>query len=398
MPKPGMPTIPIARPTMDQREADAATRAILSGWITQGPEVEAFEHEFAAAVGAPHACAVSNGTAALQLALLAADVGPGSEVVTVSHSHIATANSIHNCGALPVFVDVDSETFNMDPGLVERAIGPRTKAVLVVHQLGMPAPVGPIVEHCSPRGIAVIEDAACAIGSELRVDGRWERIGRPHSDAACFSFHPRKVLSTGDGGMITTANPKWDTLFRLWRQHGMSLGARSRHMSSQVTFESYERRGFNFRLTDIQAAVGRVQVERLDEIVKKRRELAARYTERLAEIPGADAPLEPSDARTNWQSYCLRLAEGLDQRTVMQKMLDAGVATRRGVMCAHREPAYADGGWRCGAPDCSESGKPCEHLVRSEQAQDSCIVLPLFDGMSLDEQDVVIATLVAAVR
>ena len=263
----------------------------------------------------------------------------------------------------------------------------------------MPARVGPIVEHCRPRGIAVIEDAACAIGSELRVDGRWERIGRPHSDAACFSFHPRKVLSTGDGGMITTANPKWDALFRLWRQHGMSVGDRSRHTSSQVTFESYERRGFNFRLTDIQAAVGRVQVERLDEMVKERRELAARYTEQLAEIPGADAPLEPSDVRTNWQSYCVRLAEDLDQRTVMQRMLDAGVATRRGVMCAHREPAYADGGWRCGAePGCSRSGRPCEHLGRSEQAQDSCIVLPLFGGMSLDQQDLVMSTLAAAVR
>ncbi len=260
-------------------------------------------------MGAPHACAVSNGTAALQLALLAADVGPGSEVVTVSHSHIATANAIHNCGALPVFVDVDPLTANMDPQNVEKAIGPRTSAVLVVHQLGMPARVAPIVELCRPHGVKVIEDAACAVGSEMRNAGRWERIGRPHSVAACFSLHPRKLLSTGEGGMITTADAEWDASFRLWRQHGMSLDARARHESGQVAFESYGRRGFNFRLTDIQAAVGRVQLERLDEIVAERRRLAARYSERLAVLTGVEAPREADDVRSNWQSYCVRLDE-----------------------------------------------------------------------------------------
>ena len=181
---------------------------ILSGWVTQGPEVAAFEREFAEYVGAPHACAVSNCTTALHLALLAVGVGAGDEVITVSHSFIATANAIRYCGATPVFVDIEPGTLNMDPALIEPAITERTKAILCVHQLGMPCDLARIVEIGRRRGIPVIEDAACAIGSEILWNGRWEKIGKPHGDIACFSFHPRKVITTGDGGMLTTANPE----------------------------------------------------------------------------------------------------------------------------------------------------------------------------------------------
>jgi perosamine synthetase len=381
------PVIPVARPWMDEREADAARRAILSGWVTQGPEVAAFEREFAAAVGAAHACAVSNCTAALHVALTTLGAGPGNEVVTVSHSFIATANAIRYCGASPVFVDVQLETFNMDPTLLEAAIGPRTKAILAVHQLGMPCDLAAILAIARRRGLPVVEDAACAIGSEIEWQGRWERIGRPHGDIACFSFHPRKLLSTGDGGMLTTANAAWDERFRLLRQHGMNVTDTVRHSSRQVIAEEYPIVGFNYRLTDIQAAVGREQLNRLTAITARRRALAARYGERLNDVPGIIVPFEPSWARSNWQSYTVRLGRPLDQRTVMQRMLDSGVATRRGAMNAHREAAYPDGSWSSPGP-----------LTRSELAQDSSVVLPLYHQMTEDDQDRVIAALAAACR
>ncbi|MBU4336336.1 MAG: DegT/DnrJ/EryC1/StrS family aminotransferase, partial [Actinobacteria bacterium] len=214
--------IPLARPLLGEEEAQAASRTIMSGWVMQGPQVAAFETEFAAYVGADHACAVSSCTTALHLGLIAVGVVPGDEVVTVSHSFVATANSVRYCGATPVFVDIEPGTFNIDPALVERAITPRTRALLVVHQMGMPCDLAEIVRIARSRGLAVVEDCACAIGSEIRWDGQWQRIGRPQGDVACFSFHPRKVITTGDGGMITTNRSDWDERFRLLRLHGMS--------------------------------------------------------------------------------------------------------------------------------------------------------------------------------
>jgi perosamine synthetase len=388
-------TIPVARPWIGQPEADAVSRAVLSGWVTQGPEVAAFEREFAAAVGAPHACAVSNCTTGLHLALLALGVGPGDEVITASHSFIATANAIRHCGAVPVFVDIERATYNLDPAKLAGAVSPRTKAILAVHQIGLPCDLRAILEFTRPRGLPVVEDAACAIGSEILWDGNWERIGRPHGDIACFSFHPRKLVTTGDGGMITTANAEWDKKFRLWRQHGMNVPDTVRHGSKQVVFEDYVEVGFNYRLTDVQAAMGREQLKRLPAMIERRRAQSAHYHQLLAGIPGLELPREPSWARANWQSYCVRLPAQVKQRAVMQAMLDDGISTRRGVMCSHREPAYRGTPWGCGGgrPACGCAPGVCRQLAESERAQDETIILPLFHDMAESDQERVAALL-----
>ncbi len=395
-----MQSIPIAKPYLGEAEAAAAGRAIMSGWVTQGPQVAAFEQEFATYVGAKYARAVSNCTTALHLALLAVGVKPGDEVITVSHSYIATANSIRYCGAKPVFVDIEPQTYNINPLLIADAISERTRAILVVHQMGMPCDLKAILDIAHRYDVPVIEDAACAIGSEIKWDGHWEKIGKPHGDIACFSFHPRKIITTGDGGMLTTNNPEWDQQFRLWRQHNMSVPDTVRHGAKQVIFESYPMLGYNYRMTDIQAAVGREQIKRLPEILERRHFLARRYHRMLGDIPGLKLPTEPDWAQSNWQSYCVRLPEQCDQRQMMQSMLDSGISTRRGIMCAHREPAYQIEAWSCGIvkEECQYEPGKCHRLRESEIAQERSILLPLFHQMTEEEQDYVSKVFEAKVK
>jgi perosamine synthetase len=378
--------VPVARPSLGEEEAAAARETILSGWVTQGPQVAAFEKEFAAYVGAPHACAVSSCTAALHLALHGLGVGAGDEVITVSHSFIATANAVRYCGATPVFVDIDPATYNVDPALIEAAITPRTRALLPVHQMGLPCDLDAVLAVARRHGLPVVEDAACSIGSEVRVGGEWGRVGRPHGDIACFSFHPRKVITTGDGGMLTTNDAALDRQFRLLRQHAMSIPDTVRHAATTVAFEEYPLIGFNYRMTDIQAAVGRVQLRRLPGLLAERVRLADEYTRGIAAIPGLRPPYVPHYARANYQAYAVRVMPeyALSRDGLMQALLDGGVSTRRGIMNCHQEASYAGPGPR--------------RLPHSEAARDGVVLLPLFPGLSADDQRRVTELLAAPAR
>lgn len=374
--------VPIVRPDLGAEEADAAARVVRSRWVTQGPEVAAFETEFARAVGAPAAVAVANGTVALELALRALGVGPGDEVVTVSHSFIATANAVITVGACPVFVDVEEDTFGMNPRLLDRAIGPRAKAILCVHQLGIPCDLQAILEIAFRRGLPVIEDAACAIGTEVQIGGTgFERIGKPHGVVACFSFHPRKVITTGDGGMLATADLALAARFRSLRNHAMTVSPEARDRDP-LARESFAEPAFNARMTDLEAAIGRPQLARLAATITERRRLADRYAAALAEHPVLVPPTERPTTRANWQSYPARLRSDAEHRQddVLRYFLANGIACRRGIANAHQEPAYAGrGNW---------SGGP---LPMSETLRNTTIMLPLFHGMTSDEEAAVLS-------
>jgi perosamine synthetase len=368
--------IAIAKPYLTKEEAQAAYDTILTGWITQGPRVTEFEEKFAAYTGAAYAVAVSNCTTALHLSMIVAGIGKGDEVICPSMSYIATANAITYVGAKPVFAEVLPSSYNLDPADAEKKITPKTKAILVVHQIGMPADIDAFRKICDGHGLILIEDAACAVGSAYK----GKKIGS-HSDLVCFSFHPRKVISTGDGGMITTNREDYAQRMKLLRQHGMSVNDRVRHQSSKVLFEDHVEIGYNYRMTDIQAAVGIRQLEKLDWIIEERRKIAAYYSTELANVDCIKLPVEEKDYFTNWQSFSIYLKDNapVDRNSLMQLMLDDGIATRRGIMNTHRETAYKNYGEL--------------HLPVSEDLQDRSLIIPLYVPMDMADAAKVVTSL-----
>lgn len=367
--------IPVAKPYLTEDEARAAYDTVLSGWVTQGPKVEEFEKKFAEYVGARYAVAVSNCTTALHLAMIAAGIGDRDEVICPSMSYIATANAIRYVNAKPVFADVDRKTFNIDVDHARKLINSRTKAILIVHQIGMPVDIDSFQQLCREKKLILIEDAACAVGSSYK----GKKIGG-HSELVCFSFHPRKVISTGEGGMITTSNSQYAERIKLLRQHGMSISDRVRHTSSSIMITNHLELGYNYRMTDIQAAIGIKQLEKLDWIVSERRKLAFKYNDGLINTPYLILPVEQEGYYSNFQSYCIYVKKEFLRPVIdiMQQLLHRGISTRSGIMLAHKETAYA------------QSYKETR-LPVSEDLHRRSILLPLFFPMESSEIETVIS-------
>ena len=371
-----MSRINVMQPWLGDEEVAAVTQVIESGWVAQGPRVAAFEEAFAARMQAEHAIAVSNCTTGLHLALVVAGVGAGHDVVVPSFSFIATSNAPTYVGARPVFADVDPETGNLTADSVKNALTPATTAVIVVDQGGVPVDLRAIRELCDPLGIVVVEDAACGAGSTY--------AGRPvgaSAEIAAWSFHPRKILTTGEGGMITTSRPDWALRARRLREHAMSVSAADRHGSTLAPAEEYLEIGFNYRMTDLQAAVGLVQLSRLDEVVERRRAIARRYQEALADVPGLRCVTDPEHGTTNYQSFWVEVADAhpRSRDELLAHLADLEISARRGIMAAHRQPAYRD--------------VPHGPLRVTEWLTDQTLILPVFHQMTAAEQERVIDAL-----
>jgi perosamine synthetase len=370
--------IPITRPYVGDEEAAAAADTIRSGWLTQGRQVQAFEEALAAYTGARHAIVVSNCTTALHLALIAAGVGLGDEVICPSFTFIATANAIMHAGATPVFVDIDPLTYNVTPEIIEAAITPKTRAIMPVDQIGLAADLPAIVALAHARGIPVVEDAAPSLGATI--NGR--RVGS-FADFTCFSFHPRKSITTGEGGLITTDNDAAAERLQALRSHGVSVSAFSRHASGTTDIEEYREVGWNYRMSDIQAAVGVAQLRKLEFVLSERRRIADRYNVLLGQDPRIQVPYAPPDRPHTYQSYCVWPRGGAPRATVMAAMAERGIASRRGVMASHLEPFY-----RARYPELS--------LPVTELASAETLLLPLYVGMTEAEQDEVVDALLTA--
>jgi perosamine synthetase len=318
--------IPLSLPYLDEREEELVLEVLRSGRLSLGPSIDRFEELFAEAVGAPYAAAVSSGTAGLHLLCHLAGFGPGDEVITSPISFVASANCFVFEGAAPVFADVDPATLNLDPGAVEAAITERTRGIVAVDMFGYPCELDELRAIAARHGLVLVEDAAEALGAAYK--------GAPvgsHGPSAVFGFYPNKQITTGEGGVVATHSEEEWNLLRSLRNQGRSYDGGG--------WFNHVRLGFNYRWTDLQAAIGIAQLEKLDRILALRAEAAARYGDLLAGVDAVE-PLLADDVehRRSWFVYVVRLAEGVDRDRVVAGLRDRGVGTAEYVPCVHLQP------------------------------------------------------------
>lgn len=378
--------IPISRPFFGVEEQRAIVEPLESGWVVQGPKVAEFEQRFGAYTGSPNCVATTSATTALHLALVALGVGPGDEVIVPAFTWVATANVVEMQGAKPVFVDIDLETFNVDVKQLETAITPRTKVIMPVSLFGLSADMSPIMALAARRGIKVVEDDACATGAWYR-----GKHAGTLADIGCFSFHPRKAITTGEGGMVITANAAIAGHVRSLRDHGASKSDLARHHGARsYILPDFNMVGFNYRMTDLQAAVGVVQMQRLEDLLARRIAVAQRYDRALASIDWLALPSTPEGSVHGYQSYVtlfrpeppsIRNVPALHERrnAFMDEMERAGVATRPGTHAVHMLGFYRE-----------KYGIRPADFPNAYIADQLTVALPLFAQLTEEEQSYVV--------
>jgi len=370
--------LPVTKPCLGQEEIQAVAERLLSGWVVQGPKVAEFERLWAEFVGARFARATSSCTTALHLALLSLGVDPGDEVIVPAFTWVATANAVEYCSAKPVFVDIDPRTFNIDPAQIESKITPRTKVILPVHEFGLSADMDAIMAVARKHNLHIVEDAACACGT--RYHG--QHVGT-FGDVGCFSFHPRKAITTGEGGMLTTDDKDKARLFEVLRSHGSETSDLARHEEKSFALPEFNKLGFNYRMTDIQGAIGVEQMKKLDWILEQRRARVHRYTQQLSGLPGLVLPIEPERYTHVYQSYVTLVEGGHAERDrVALALQDKGIATRQGTHALHALGYYRE----------KYDFKP-EDCPNAWAADQQSMALPLYATMTDEEQDYVISSM-----
>lgn len=372
-------SIPISLPSMGQEEWEALKEPIFSGWITQGPKVKEFEKMFAEKHHVKHAFAVSNCTTALHLALVALGIKEGDEVLVPAFTWVSTANAVMYCNATPVFVDIDPVTFNIDTNKIKEKITDKTKAIIPVHLFGLCANIDAI-KQVAPQ-LKIVEDGACAAGAALS--------GRPAGslgDIGCFSFHPRKSVTTGEGGMLTTNDDKLAEKLDMLRNHGASVSEEQRHRGPKpYILPEFDMVGYNYRMTDLQGALGVVQLSKLEKFIEERDQWASYYNEQLKDIPWLRIPLYPNEYKHGWQSYVLFVDEAISpikRNDLMELLQQKGISTRPGTHAVHMLGFYKYH-FRLQPQDFPEAFAANEYSMS----------IPLHNRMVQEDYDYIIATL-----